>query len=56
MPGWMLDVDAFMQLYPGLTPRDVLEMDVDCFDWLPVVRAARAKAAEMRQAADRRSG
>jgi hypothetical protein len=50
MPPWMLDVDAFMTMYPGLTPDDVLNMDADCFDWLPVVRAARMKAEEMRAA------
>lgn len=49
---WMLDVDAFMQMYPGLTPADVIDMDIDCFDWLPVVRAARVKAAEWQARTD----
>ena len=48
---WMLDVDAFMVMYPGLTPGDVMEMDGECFDWLPVVRSARLRAAEMKVAA-----
>jgi hypothetical protein len=52
MPLWVLDADTFMQLYPGLTPGDVLGMDLDAFEWLPVVRAGRVKAAEMRAAAD----
>jgi hypothetical protein len=52
MPLWMLDVDAFMQMYPGLTPADVIDMDIDCFDWLPVVRAARVKAAEWQARTD----
>ena len=43
---WLLDVDAFMTLYPGLTPADVLGMDLDAFEWLPVIRAARTHAAE----------
>lgn len=48
----MLDVDSFMQMYPGLTPADVLGMDLDSYEWLPVVRAARIQAAEMKQTAD----
>lgn len=52
MPRWVMDVDAFMVMYPGLSPQQVLEMDLDCFDWLPVVRAARVQAAEMRSRAD----
>jgi len=51
MPAWMLDVDAFMLMYPGLTPADVIDMDVDCFEWLPVVRAARVQAAGMSERA-----
>ncbi len=52
MPLWVLDVDAFMTMYPGLTPDDVMDMDQTCFDWLPVVRAARVRAAEMKAASD----
>ncbi len=51
MPVWLLDVDAFMTLYPGLTPADVLGMDLDAFEWLPVIRSARAQAAEWQQTA-----
>lgn len=46
MPSHLLDVDAFMTLYPGLTPADVMGMDLDSFQWLPVIRAARVQAAE----------
>lgn len=42
----MLDVDSFMTMYPGLTPVDVMGMDLDAFEWLPVIRAARVQAAE----------
>jgi hypothetical protein len=49
MPRHVIDVDAFMVMYPGLSPQDVMDMDEDCFDWLPVVRAARMKAAEYRE-------
>lgn len=52
MPSWVLDVDSFMQMYPGLTPADVLAMDLDSYEWLPVARAARIQAAEMKQTAD----
>lgn len=47
----MLDVDTFMVLYPGLTPGDVLDMDLDCFDALPVIREARMKADQWRASA-----
>lgn len=49
MPRHVINIDAFMIMYPGLSPQDVIEMDEDCFDWLPVVRAARMKAAEYRE-------
>jgi len=47
----MLDVDTFMTAYPGLTPEDVKSMDLDSFDWLPVVREAKARAEQWRAAA-----
>lgn len=49
MPLWVLNVDEFMVMYPGLTPGDVMDMDETCFEWLPVVRAARVKAAALRE-------
>lgn len=48
MPLWVLTVDQFMTMYPGLTPADVTDMDQVCFDWLPVARAARVQAAALR--------
>jgi hypothetical protein len=54
MPMWVLEVDALMTMYPGLTPDDVLNMDLDCWEWLPVVHSARARAREMQAAGYRR--
>jgi hypothetical protein len=48
MPDGLLEVDAFMDAYPGLTPPDVLGMELDWYDWLPVSRRARRRAAEMK--------
>lgn len=49
-------MDAFMQMYPGITPDAVLGMDLDFFEALPVVRGARAEAEEMRRIAAKAAG
>ena len=45
-----------MSMYPGLTPRDVAEMDLEAFDWLPVIRSARHQAAEWQRDAGSKPG
>jgi hypothetical protein len=41
----VLVYDQFAQMY-GWTPRQVDELTLDEFQWLPVVRQARQDAAE----------
>jgi hypothetical protein len=45
MPPQMLAYDRFADMY-GWTPRQVDELTLEEFFWLPVVRDAKAEAAE----------
>jgi hypothetical protein len=52
MPAWVLEVVSFVERYPGMSPDAVLNMGLDCYDWLPVASDAFARAREMKRAAD----
>jgi len=45
MPERMLVYDQFAEMY-GWHPREVDRLDLDELEWLPVVRTAKANAAE----------